>query len=311
MDYYAVRGPHGDPFAMGMEAWSHFCSDAKLIRSEDDKADAEDVHVQCCVEKDHATTNLAGKRTLCRHQFVEAYVRMVDYKFGLSRLADEHISNCRLPSHKYVMEAFAHVLNDLQIHLPRGALQVHDKFRKTTLYTENVDDELSKHKKRLNELYTVFAARRGVAGGLHFGIETFGELVGEAGLRCEGVTHLEEKEIFLSSKMYSIDDLSPKHKSLTFVDFLEALCRTFDAFPVPSRKSLEALRSTQVTEFFVGIAKLIEKGTIADQKVFDLLAPDPWRTARHEAALMFLPTLECLSEHRSVTRNASTCLSRP
>ena len=273
-DYYAARGPHGDIFTLGMESWTHFCRDCGLSDGDDD-AEAEDVHVQCCIEATPAVTNERhGKHKLTRHQFLEAYVRMVDFKFGLGSIAEDHIRNCRLPSHKYVAEAFAKVLGDMKVRLPRGAILDGDAFRRSTLYKADVDDALSRHKKRLAELFEAYAARRGVAGGLHFGVETWEEFVEDAGLRCAEVSRLDVHEVFLRSKMRSIDDLAEKHRALTFVDFLEALCRVFLLFPVPSAAALDEMRSRQITEFFVGIAKLVDAGAMGDQRVFDLLAPD-------------------------------------
>ena len=74
--------------------------------------------------------------------------------------------------------------------------------------------------------------------------------------------------------MRSVDDLAEKHRALTFVDFLEALCRVFLLFPVPSAAALDEMRSRQITEFFVGIAKLVDAGAMGDQRVFDRAAQE-------------------------------------
>lgn len=164
----------------------------------------------------HFKTKTNPDRQLIRYQFMEIFVRLALDKYlktGICRTYDEAI-----------IKMFS---ENVIPYLKRFDSQ---EFRLTKLYRESCDKVLRKHMQILKDIYRKAASVDANPGEDYFmSMNEFVNLVALSGVVDDGFSTREIGTIFNLSMMSQVDEIhSDRHCQMTFLEFVEAVCRVAD-----------------------------------------------------------------------------------
>lgn len=186
--------------------------------------------------------------SLVRYEFLELLVRIANDKYVRNKV-------CQTNS-----QAFTMFIKD---HLKTG-LAAHDSsiWRKTEYLNEEVDIVLKAHKPILDAVFKIYSGRKALPGQKAFMcLEEFRQLCIDGNLIPQKVPAREIDTCFGISMMIQIDELSQKrHVEMSFVEFIEALCRVCSYLEIkkPKEETLsldESLSSDDVPELSEKVKK--------------------------------------------------------
>ena len=193
---------------------------------------------------------------------------------------DDSVSPSQSQAHTpSLVSAFQRLVSEHLALLPAAAIVDSDEWRCSTLYKASVDAELRPYKKVLYSLYMVLAELHPQLGrARHFSVEAWRAFAKDAGLlsAIPAKARLEANRAFVLARMRFVDESTRRFKSLSWVSFLEALCRLVAIFPAPSLNSMAQLRARELTEFY---EKVESYESQADELKW-LLTPDYYEVKR-------------------------------
>jgi len=183
--------------------------------------------------------------------------------------------------------------HDMVARLPEGATHDIDTFRRARLYRVKVAEVLRKNEKWLQLVfkhYSVSGSKDVTVGGLDplMGSDEWENFCHDVGIIDAEVTQREVRLCFIWSQTFVSDEIKRREKliNMTFVDFLEALCRLccFKALPTPVQLRKAGVRT--VKQFF-------DADAAGDIPTADKLAPLDY-VAEETRREPLYPTLERL-----------------
>lgn len=159
---------------------------------------------------------------LCRYEFLEVIVRIA---------YDRYIRNGLCKS---VSESLSRMLNEHL--LPRLTTFNSDRWRIETYMNEQVDLTLKAHKPILDSIYKRYSGRKTLPGYKPFMcLEEFRDLCNDSRLVNENLVARDTDLVFSLAMMTRVDEVYKKdHLEMTYVEFLEALCRAIDKASIPT-----------------------------------------------------------------------------
>jgi|AntAceMinimDraft_1070359.scaffolds.fasta_scaffold20537_1 hypothetical protein len=177
------------------------------------------------------------RKTLGRHEFVEAMVRLSEAKFGHGQRPDV----TDLPGAVLVF------CRDLLLPgLPPESVLDANAFRRTQLYTLDADAVLRAHKPLLLGLFAWYRSRLRTRGLV---LEGWVALLEESRLLTDhigpiGLTSREGKLLFVWSRMHRLDPHTASKAgaqgAITLIEFIEAIARTADLLSLPTAEDIKA-----------------------------------------------------------------------
>lgn len=163
-----------------------------------------------------------ASNALCRYEFMEIIVR-IGY--------DRYIRNglCRT-----VTDSLTRLLNEYL--LPKLITFSSDKWRWEVYLNEQVDLTLKAHKQILDAVYRRYSGKKTMPGYKPFmSLEEFRELCTDSGILNENFVARDTDLVFSLAMMTRVDEVYKKeHLEMTYVEFLEALCRAIDKACIPT-----------------------------------------------------------------------------
>ncbi len=192
-------------------------SDGEIVK----KRDIDRIFISTTAEKNiggvggvggNMRSSLVQQSGLDRVEFIEALVRIARLKF----LENGHCDT--------VAEAFNILFHD---HIRHARYVDPDEFRKAHFYVSETEDVLGIHVHNLRVIFGQYCSISSSIFGRLMNIEEFHTFLDDTKL-CEKklLTHDQAASCFVNSKFISIDERkSSYHKTLTFIDFLEAIAR--------------------------------------------------------------------------------------
>ena len=181
-------------------------------------------------DKKSAEAEVNEDKALMRFELLECFVRIAVEKYqheisDVSECIDKLFVDCLEPG------------------LPKEARLDPDHFRRDRLYREDVDNVLKAHAKPLRMVYDIYSMINPIGGKPRLGLEEWYKLLSDCGLLGGDVTTREARLAFFHSKMVVADEVKNRSKVmfLSWVTFLEALCRIIDFSSVPTDQDLKAV----------------------------------------------------------------------
>ncbi|XRB15637.1 flagellar associated protein [Pseudoscourfieldia marina] len=246
--WYSLQGS-GDPYCMQLNAFSQFTDDCKIPDSESEKCKRSDLDTLFIVanfeeDKNSALSKFNDDNSLMRFEFMDILIRMGIAKYGNGALTEDPV------------EAFRELLDrNVFLHLGSEAIVKANDFRSNRLYNEETDHYLRTRKQLLQAMYSRYRLRP-AAGGLRpkvLRIEGWLQMIEQTNLLSINIafTINQAKYCFMFARMIVIDELKDEKRwrSLTFVDFLDALGRVADNFSFPFKDDLRRLGWNNIYEY--------------------------------------------------------------
>lgn len=231
-------------------------------------------------------------RALLRFEFMQCLVRIAIAKYvhgGEGRSRSAKIAD--------VSEALETLLTkDIAPNLPPEANVVPDNFRRGRLYTRPTHEALEKAEPMLRAIYDFYAAtgddqdvvdeRPKVKGAqiyaraLNLSLEEWFSLLDDARLLDDDFTRRSAVLCFVWSQPFVTDEIKRREKMqhLSYVDFLEAMCRILSFKPLPTSELLKQHSSRSCAHFFVQEEQGVHEGRKLLRRPFD------WREERLEGS---------------------------
>lgn len=246
-DYYACLGS-GDPFSIQFNAFNTMLDDMDIIDNDSRHCRQKDywvIFTAANVEDAAHKKSVEGKanedRALVRFELVEVFVRIAINRYVLSG----QTGDCG--------EAVKRLFElDFQRHLSPLASHDANEYRRHHLYNEELNAVLERNLPILRILHEKYLIAQPGARKPVMGIEQWKAFLQDTGCLNEDFTMREGKMVFCWSKMNVADELRDevRNQSLTFTDFLEALCRVADASSMPTGEDMEAAGASNAYEYF-------------------------------------------------------------
>ena len=246
--WYSLQGS-GDPYCMQLNAFSQFTDDCKIPDSESEKCKRSDLDTLFIVanfeeDKNSALSKFNDDNSLMRFEFMDILIRMGIAKYGNGALTEDPV------------EAFRELLDrNVFLHLGSEAIVKANDFRSNRLYNEETDHYLRTRKQLLQAMYSRYRLKP-AAGGLRpkvLRIEGWLQMIEHTNLLSinNAFTINQAKYCFMFARMIVIDELKDEKRwrSLTFVDFLDALGRVADNFSFPFKDDLRRLGWNNIYEY--------------------------------------------------------------
>jgi len=174
------------------------------------------------------TSSSGGIGGLRRFEFLEALVRVSRIKF----LDTEEVET--------VDEGLEVLIEDYIVRM--GHYVDPDDFRKTHLYCKETEDILKVHNHNLYVIFNYYSTQQNQFGRimtLEDYHKMFDDIMGNGSEErlAELITHDQVATCFVESKFAGVDDSRMHHKVITFVDFLECMCRVSFAMEANKMKN--------------------------------------------------------------------------
>ena len=190
-------------------------------------------------------------------------------------------------------DALHSMLRDNLLNLPYECLHDGDEFRRTVLYTEEVDRELLKHKKVLRDLYDVYSATSPTAGRNNFRPQEWALFLEVGGVFSHAFSKVDALRAFIFARMRHLDETQPRFRSLSWVSFLEAVVRVAAFAPCPGEAQMKEFKATQLTDFYESLTHSIDlAGSDGIAKIRSCLADDDARPVHERLALLLTSLLQ-------------------
>lgn len=206
-------------FCIKSGSFLDFCNRCMLIDRTLSREQAELIFIKANTDPLNRSKTLQynnnKKRAMTRYEFLNAVVRICEerqtmkFKRNPGQALEEIFSRFIMPNcRKYNVD--------------------NDEFRRKKLYNQAVDTYFFSQMKRLRKLYRKYANDN--LGSITHGLIEYKTFCSSMQFLLDPLlTDLELKRSFMNATMVVIDhEQSFKHKSLTFVDFLEAVARLAD-----------------------------------------------------------------------------------
>ncbi|GMH97406.1 hypothetical protein TrVE_jg7677 [Triparma verrucosa] len=207
-------------FSLSMISFEHFLTSVEILDGLVKKRDIDRIFISTMAEKTHSQLDTGSPKSprrttralngLDRWEFFEALVRVAQLKYGYGK-ADT------------TSAAFKKLFMD---HI-RYALYVDpDDFRKEHLYTAECEGVMAVHCHNLHTIFNHYCSTSSSFGRL-MNIEEFHQMIEESKLVDKRrISHDQAAVCFVESKFTNVDELkNNRHTTLTFMDFLEVICR--------------------------------------------------------------------------------------
>jgi len=252
-DYYClVANTTGESaFCMSQNAYYMLMEDCKVPNAACTIEEIGQIFVVVNFETDEQkASGLADvnmDKALMRHELLEALVRIAIERFGGKGACGD------------VSECVQHLIEETILpNLPTEAKHDPNDFRRNRMYFEPVDLMLKAHMKPLKLVYSIHCELGKVAGKARFGLSEWLLLVKAGGLLGHGISARECRLAFYFSRMLVIDEVKSRHRAqtLSFVEFLEALCRLADMFSVPSDEDLAKHKAVNPIDWLIKLKAL-------------------------------------------------------
>jgi hypothetical protein len=244
---YGSFTPH-DPFDISWNAFRELCRDTGIIKRKNQKggaksaAAAADDNIETdplfsseTVDMLFIQTNVEigadakkddnDNRSLCRFELVEILIRVAIAKYGLKQ---KDGSYRRRPSECVELLFMRHLV-------PYAESSNKDHWRDDRMYNEDVCIILKSEEPKLVALFNLFVGRKRLT---RMGVPELTACLKSKAVLGQGLDIRDAIKAFLLSRMMARDEMRPRmakgqvpqefHKSLSYVDFLECLCRLAD-----------------------------------------------------------------------------------
>ena len=238
--YYSVMGS-GAEESMQLNEYTELCNDIDIPDKTSKYCKLKDIDgiFITAAFKDAEEGKRLGldKKSLGRHEFIEAFIRMSEAKFGHGQRGDEAPD---LPS---AVELCCR--EKLIPGLPPDSVFDINEFRRKQLYDAEVDETIKAHKPLILGLFASYRSRRRTRGLCADG---WMEMLTECRLLTDhigpiGLNGRECKLLFLWSRMLKVDmHTVPKgwtQGAITLVEFIEAIARTADIISLPTPEDVK------------------------------------------------------------------------
>ena len=234
-------------FTIGTNIFTDFLNQGSILDSMYEASDLGVNWSSVITPKDKKQPYNPGN-ALVRYEFTELLLRVASDRYVRNRICST------------VPEALARFVKEKI----KNIITIHDsnKWRKIELLTEEVDVVLKAHKPILDSIYKIYSGRKSLPGQKPFMcIEEFRQLCIDGRLIPEKLPARELDSCFSLAIMVQVDELFEKrHIEMTFVEFLEALCRVCWYFNINSIKDPEEIEFHEnFKEEEPDLAKKVEK----------------------------------------------------
>ena len=233
-------------FTIGTNIFTDFLNQGNLI---DNLYEASDLGVNwnsVIIPKDKRQPYNPGN-ALVRYEFMELLVRIANDRYLRNKLSST-------PS-----EAFQKLLDD-NIRLLLSSYDS-NKWRKSYYMIEEVDIVLKSYKPILENIFKIYSGKKSLPGQKPFMcLEEFRQLCIDGKLIPEKLPTREIDSCFSLAMMVQVDELyEKKHIEMSFVEYLEALCRIswYLDIKASSTEEIEINRSLSISD--VELTQKIEK----------------------------------------------------
>ena len=238
-EYYCLisNNQTRNAFSMGELSFQRFLNDCKLFDKKLTSEHCQSIFIAVNVESDKKSkeSEQNDDKCLMRMEFIEALIRMAIVKYkdecdgDISDAVGMLVNKCLVPN------------------IPAQGQLDCDKFRKERLYCEDVDDVFQEHMEVLELSYKKYRNFKPIAGTALFCIPQWLEFLRDCSLLGDDdggggdFTAREAMLAFFNSRMVVVDEIKSRNKyiSLSFVDFLEAICRVADMISIPINEDIE------------------------------------------------------------------------
>ena len=269
-----------NPFDLNMTDWVRFLRETDCF---DDDAEspthftpeaAQIVFRQCKVEigVSPAMRRVNDGEHLCRYEFLDAVLRVVEAKYDLDHAPPDSHSR-----EDHILESVERFRDEHLSKLPAAAHECVDAFRRDTLYCEEVDIVLCRHDRLLKQIWAAYGNAHRKAGHARFTADVFGEFLTKC-LLCHSADAIQAaRRSFAFGRTFFVDTCDAGFRELTYVSFLEALCRFVHVeVEVPTFVHLREVSATELTEFYETLYLRSTKGDAvhAINELRRFLAPD-------------------------------------
>lgn len=239
--YYSVMGS-GAEESMQLNEYTEFCHDIDIPDNASKYCklkDIDGIFITAAFKSPEECKHLGlDKKSLGRHEFIEAFIRMSEAKFGHGQRPADVTD---LPG------AVDLCCREILIpNLPPDTVLDVNAFRTNHLYTAEMDQLLKANKPLLLGLFAMYRSRLRTRGLV---VDGWTDLLENCKLQAEaigpiGLNGRECKLAFLWSRMLKVDPHTvPKgwtQGAITFVEFIEAVARTADLVAFPADQDLRA-----------------------------------------------------------------------
>lgn len=221
-----------DPFSMGFQSFSEFRRDVD-IEDPEKNADLDNAFIAANFEVVADPNN--PDHSLVRYEFIEAVVRLSLVMYP----PDPYVPGGEARAVRTVCDS--HILPTMSAMLGiQSADQIYSNdFRKNRMYNEPVDKALRSVEDELMMVYDRYSGRYSAPGEKkHFvSLDEWVEMCNDARLITPTFPERDAKLAFVWSNMTTVDEAErtksemrrDHHSVLTWVEFLEALCRLADS----------------------------------------------------------------------------------
>jgi len=230
---------------------------------------------------------------LCRYEFLDAVLRVVEAKYDLDHAPPDSHSR-----EDHILESVERFRDEHLAKLPAAAHECVDAFRRDTLYCEEVDIVLCCHDRVLKQIWAAYGNAHRKAGHARFTADVFGEFLTKC-LLCHSADAIQAaRRSFAFGRTFFVDTCDAGFRELTYVSFLEALCRFIHVeVEVPTFVHLREVGATELTEFYETLYVRSTKGdaVYAINELRRFLAPDRDLSLADRLALVLPAALACFS----------------
>ncbi|KAK3249470.1 hypothetical protein CYMTET_41101 [Cymbomonas tetramitiformis] len=259
--YYSAISVSASITMMGLNEWACFLDSTSVIdpqskhckRADMDRLFIEANHTGETKTKDKLEYDSNSIKTLMRFEFIEALCRLALVKIAVPKSSAKDAKPLLLSQ---ALEALltVYILPNAQLE----ATESPDKFRKERMYLQEVDLLLWRYVSSLQHIYDYYrkfsSVRRVKVDSLGMTSEDWTALLRDGQITTQSAvmdnfSKREQQLVFAKSKMCVIDEIPSikRMQCLTFVEFLEALCRSADFLSLPNSAQLKHWGETVIT----------------------------------------------------------------
>lgn len=217
--FFAATGG-GDIFCISPNGMSEFLNMCSII---DELYEVTDVGVNWNAIKSQQNKDQIynAKNGICRYEFMEILVRIAHDKYVRNRVCDSTGEACEMLIKSHLLSVFNRYDSN--------------KWRLEKYAIEETDLVLKAHKSIFDAIYKLYSGKKTLPGKKPFvSVEEFRTLCNDANFVKEGFTNRECDVCYSQSMMTQVDDLyKNRHLEMSYVEFLEAVCRAIDTTNLP------------------------------------------------------------------------------
>ena len=300
--YAAVDLASNNAFDLNMTDWINYLRATDCFDDDEDSPThftpehAQIVFRQCKVEigvsKEMRAAN--DDEHLCRYEFLDANLRVVEAKYDLDHEPPDSHSR-----EDHILESVERFRDEHLSKLPYELHECPDTFRRESLYNEEVDVQLWRYDKVLKGIWKAYGNAHRVAGRAKFSPNVFAEFLTKCMLCHNADARVAARRSFAFGRTFFVDTCDAGYKELTYINFLEALCRFIHVeVEVPLFGHLREIGVNELCEFYAILHFRATNGADAIHAINELrrmLTPDTELTLAEKLALVLPHMLACFS----------------